>query len=279
MKIVVTGANGMVARALIAHCRSTGDEVAAFTREELDITDRDAVLRAFETEAPAAVINCAAYTNVDGAETNEGRCFAANSDGPANLAAPSTNVGAAFVTISTDYVFDGEKEGFYTEADRPNPQSVYARSKLEGEQRVLAENPKSIVVRTGWIYGNGGTNFLSKIGDLLSGGQRVKAIRDSFGTPTFAADLAVRLRDLAASQASGVFHIANSGPGASYFEFAHAVAQFAELDPQLIESVSRHELQRPAPRPANSRLASIRINEVPLEPLRDWQAALKEFVG
>ncbi len=279
MKILVTGANGMVARAVIAHCRLMGDDVAAFTRQELDIADRDAVLRTFESETPKAAINCAAYTNVDGAESNEAQCFAVNSDGPENLAAASKNAGATFVTISTDYVFDGEKEGFYAEDDPPNPQSVYARSKLEGEPRALAEYPESIVVRTGWVYGNGGTNFLSKIGELLAGGQCIKALYDSFGTPTYAADLAVRLRDLAASQAKGIFHVTNAGPGTSYLEFAQAVAELANLDSKLIQPVSRHDLQRPAPRPANSRLVSVRINKIPLEPLRDWRSALREFLG
>jgi dTDP-4-dehydrorhamnose reductase len=158
MKILITGANGMVARAAVEYCRSIGDETVALTRQELDIADREAVLKTFEREKFEAVLNCAAYTDVDGAEANIDKCYAANAEGVENLALASKQIGCAFVTISTDYVFDGAKRDFYTQKDTPCPQGVYAKSKLEGEIRARNAYARSIIVRSGWIYGAGGAN-------------------------------------------------------------------------------------------------------------------------
>jgi dTDP-4-dehydrorhamnose reductase len=278
MKILVTGANGMVARAAIAHCQSVRDAVIALTHRELDISDREKVFKKFGENSPEIVFNCGAYTDVDGAETNEEEAYAANAAGPENLALAAKECGAVFVTISTDYVFGGQKGGFYTEEDQPEPQSVYARSKYEGERRCAAANPDSIVVRSGWIYGHHGSNFLSVVGDLLSKGGEVAAIDDCFGTPTFASDLAARMRELAATKAQGVFHAANFGAGVSYFEFAAAVAASLGIDPRVIKRVSHKDLKRPAPRPVNSRLRCLRSVTYGLPPMRDWMAALDEFL-
>jgi len=279
MKVLVTGANGMVARAAISHCESIGDEVVAFTHADLDISDREQVFRRFAELRPEIVLNCAAYTDVDGSETNEETAYSANAVGPENLAAASKEFGSEFVTISTDYVFDGAKDGFYTQDDMPDPQSVYARSKYEGELRAAAVNSGSIIVRSGWIYGKHGTNFLSVLPDLLQQGRELKTIGDAFGTPTFASDLAVRLRELAGKTESGIFHATNSGPGVSYFEFASDAAALLGKDPKLIKEISQNDLQRPAARPTNSRLKCDRSKLVGLGPLRDWKNALSEFLG
>ncbi|MBP6004802.1 MAG: dTDP-4-dehydrorhamnose reductase [Pyrinomonadaceae bacterium] len=279
MKVLITGANGMVARAAIGYCGSIGDDVVGLTRQDLDIGDLDAVRAAFEDIRPQAVINCAAYTDVDGAETNVEACYRANSIGVENLAIASGEVGASFVTISTDYVFDGTNPGFYAEDDEPNPQGVYAKSKLKGEQRAAAANPNSIVIRSGWIYGAGGTNFLSIMHRLLADGKRIKAICDSYGTPTFAGDLAKRLRELAECGIPGIFHVTNSGDGTSYLGFAEAVCEIGGFDPNLIESVSNDELKRPAPRPASSKLGCGKSNVCGLGPLPHWRDALSGFLG
>ncbi len=186
MKIIITGANGMVARSAIEHCRQLGDDVVACSRQDLDISDAERTLSVIRSEQPEAVINCAAYTDVDGAESNEAACYAANADGVENLANACKAADARFVTISTDYVFDGTKTDFYTQRDTPNPQGLYARSKLEGEIRARYAYARSVIVRSGWIYGSGGTNFLSKIPSLLSEGRSIKAINDAYGTPTYA---------------------------------------------------------------------------------------------
>lgn len=279
MKTLITGAGGMVARAAIEYCNLIGDEVVALTRTDLDISDADAVRRAIQSARPDAVLNCAAYTNVDGAEAEIELCRAANVTGAENLARECGNAGAAFVTISTDYVFDGDKDGFYTEDDEPNPRGIYAISKFDGETAAMVVNPNSIIVRSGWIFGNGGTNFLSVMHRLLGEGKRIKAICDSYGTPTFADDLAKRLREIAGKGVSGFFHVTNSGAGTSYLGFAKAVCEIGGFDPRLIESVSNYELKRPAPRPNNSRLASIRASEIGLAPLADWKDAIERFVN
>ena len=278
MKILITGANGMVASAARAHCGSIGDDVVALTRQELDIADRDAVFRTLQSERPGAVLNCAAYTDVDGAETNPDASRRANIDGVQFLAEATCEFDARFVTISTDYVFDGADSGFYTEAATPNPRGVYAETKYEGELAAAEANDRSIIVRSGWIYGTSGTNFLSVMHHLLGEGKRIKAIRDSYGTPTYALDLARRLRELAATDASGLFHVTNSGDGTSYLGFAEKVCELGGFDLTLIEPVPHEDLKRPAPRPVSSKLASVRMEEIGLDPLRYWEEALSEFL-
>jgi dTDP-4-dehydrorhamnose reductase len=215
---------------------------------------------------------------VDLAETQTELCYKANCFGVENLALATKALGTKFVTISTDYVFDGEKNGFYTEEDETNPLGIYGKSKLEGEIRALNANENCIVVRSGWIYGEGGTNFLSVLPELLSSGKKVKAIADSFGTPTYARDLASRLRDLAAIDVSGIFHIANSGEGTSYEEFAREICRLSSIDYSRIESVFTEDMKRAAPRPRNSRLRSVRTASSGVRPLRGWRAALSEFL-
>lgn len=279
MKVLITGANGMVARAAVEHCRSIGDEVIALSRAELDISDLDAVFGSIGNSRPEAVLNSAAYTNVDGAETDKETCFKANADGVENLPHACRSIDAAFVTISTDYVFDGLKTGYYTQHDTPNPQGVYARSKREGEIRARFAYARSIIVRSGWIYGDGGTNFLSVIPALLQEGKSITAISDSYGTPTFARDLAKRLREYAAADLPCTFHVTNSGPGCSYLGFAEMVCEIGGFDPALIGPTSKDRLKQPAPRPANSKLACLLSERLGLSPLQNWENALKEFLS
>jgi dTDP-4-dehydrorhamnose reductase len=278
MKILITGANGMVARAAVNHCRTIGDDVVAVTRQELDISDRAKTFALFERERPDAVLNCAAYTDVDGAETNIEKCFAANSSGVENLALAARKIDCAFVTISTDYVFDGTNTGFYTQRDTPNPQGVYGRSKLEGEIRARDAYARSTIVRSGWIYGEGGTNFLSIMHTLLRDGKSIKAITDAYGTPTYAADLAARLREFAELDLPCIFHVTNSGPGTSYEGFARKVCELLGYDTNLLEAASAANLNRPAPRPQSSRLACLFSEKFGLNPMRNWENALAAFL-
>lgn len=279
MKILVTGANGMLAQATAKTCSLRGDEVIALTRADLDISDRDRTLSMIRELRPDAVINCAAYTNVDGAETNEAASYAANSRGVENLASACALIDAAFVTVSTDYVFDGTNLGSYTQRDTPNPKGIYALSKREGEIKAFAAYPRSIIVRSGWIYGHGGTNFLSVMPTLLAEGKSIKAINDSYGTPTFANDLAKRLRELAGADLPGVYHVTNAGDGTSYFGFAEKICELGGFDKDLLQPTSHTELQRPAPRPVSSKLACLISDKLGFAPLRNWEDALAEFVG
>jgi dTDP-4-dehydrorhamnose reductase len=278
MKILITGANGMVARATAKHCQLIGDDVTALTRQELDIADRNAVLECFKREKFDVVINCAAFTDVDGSESNVEKCYAANATGVENLALAAKEIDCRFVTISTDYVFDGEKSDFYTQRDTPNPQGVYAQSKYLGENLAQKAYARSVIVRSGWIYGDGGTNFLSVMHNLLANGKSIKAIYDSFGTPTFASDLAKRLRELAKLDLPCIFHATNSGNGTSYAGFAEKVCEIKGFDKNLLEPAPADSLKRPAPRPRSSKLACLFSEKFGLEPLPDWEDALREFL-
>jgi dTDP-4-dehydrorhamnose reductase len=279
MKILVTGAGGMVGRAVVRHCRALGDEVSAHERGVLDIADAEAVSRAFERERPDSVINCAAWTDVDGCELDPLRSHEANAVGPENLAHACRRAGASLVTISTDYVFDGRREGFYTQRDDPHPESAYGISKLEGEWRARHSCARTSVVRTGWIFGEGGKNFLSRMIELGAKGAPLKAISDAWGTPTYAEDLAGRLRRLAELDLPGVYHVVNAGRGASFEEFAHAALAAAGLSAENVEAVGMDTLSRPAPRPRNSRLRCLLSEAVGLEPLPDWRDALARFAS
>jgi dTDP-4-dehydrorhamnose reductase len=278
MKILISGANGMVARAAIAYYQSIGDEVLSFTRQELDIADKEQVFSAFEQTKPDAVINCAAYTDVDGSESHVEECYAANAVGVENLALAAKQIECGFVTVSTDYVFDGAKSDFYTQRDTPNPPSVYGQAKLEGEIRARNAYARAIIVRSGWIYGAGGTNFLCVIPRLLAEGKTIKVIADAYGTPTFAKDLVKRLREVARLDLPCIFHVTNSGAGTSYEGFARKICELKNFDTSLLEPVSADTLKRPAPRPASSKLACLFSDRLGLPPMQHWEKALAEFL-
>jgi len=278
LRVLVTGAGGMVGRAVSEYCRLNDDLVFAYDHRGLDIGDLDRVLEAVKTDKPDVIINCAAWTDVDGCERDKERAFAANAYGPENLATASHALGATLVTISTDYVFDGTKPGFYTQNDQPNPKSIYGKSKLEGERRAIGSGSRTVVVRTGFIFGPGGNNFLSTIVQRARRGEQIKAISDAFGTPTYALDLAIRLRELAAGKFSGVFHVTNEGDGVSYEEFAREALRLAGCVDIDVEAVAMDSLKRPAPRPKNSRLRCLYSEGVGLAPLPDWRDSLRDFV-
>ncbi len=278
MKVLITGANGMVAKAAIKHCSEIGDAVTGYTRQKLDISNKEQVFDTVEREKPDAIFNCAAYTDVDGAEIHHEKALSVNVVGVENLAIASRKINCKFVTISTDYVFDGMTKGFYSQRDTPNPLAVYAKTKLEGE--IVARNTyaRSIIVRTGWIFGHGGTNFLSVMHKLLADGKRIKTIKDSYGTPTFASDLAMRLRELAVLDMPAVFHVTNAGGGISYKDFASKVCELGGFDSRLIDAISSDELKRPAPRPKNSSLECLFSEHFGLSLMSNWEMALEKFL-
>jgi len=279
LRVVVTGGRGLVGHAVSEHCAAVGDEVLSYGHKDLDITDRDAVRQVIHRDRPDVVINCAAWTNVDGCESDEERAFAANAAGPENLAAACKEAECIFITISTDYVFDGEKSGFYTQLDEPNPESVYAASKLEGERLSTLAYGGSIIVRTGYVFGPGGINFLSTVVERIKKGERIKAISDAYGTPTYAKDLAVRLRELAEKNVAGIYHVVNSGPGVSFEEFTRKAIALLGNREVVVEAVSSDALNRPAKRPRNSRMRCLLTEKIGLPPLRDFESALEDFLG
>jgi dTDP-4-dehydrorhamnose reductase len=268
----------MVGRAVIEYCESQGDDVFSYDHQALDISDESLVRQTLASDRPEAVINCAAWTDVDGCERNPVLASAANAQGPENLAKASRQLGAILVTISTDYVFDGEKEGFYTQRDDPNPKSVYGVSKLEGERRAQQASARTVIVRSGFIFGAAGRNFLSTVADRARSGGKLSAIRDAWGTPTYSAHLAARLRELAARDLPGIYHVVNAGDGASYEEFTRLVVAELGGEQATVQAVTMDSLKRPAPRPRNSRLRCLLSDAIGLDPLPDWQDALRDFV-
>jgi dTDP-4-dehydrorhamnose reductase len=278
VKVIVTGAAGLVGRAVVSAFRAKGEAVSSFDHQSLDISDNRAVREMTESQSPDVVVNCAAWTDLDRCQSDKERAARANALGPELLALACKDTGALFITISTDYVFDGEKDGFYTQRDQPNPQSVYAVSKLEGERRAQQSWARTIVVRSGYIFGAGGTNFLSTFIDRARRGEKLKVIDDAFGTPTYAPHLAARLHRLAQVDLPGLYHVVNSGPGASFAQFAERAFELAALDPSLLQTVSLDSLSRPAPRPRNSRLACLLSTAIGLDPMPLWTDALREFV-
>jgi len=279
LKILITGASGLVGRALTAHAIAKGDEVAAFDRQSLDITDAHAVNEIIQSARPEVVINCAAWTDVDGCESDPEHAERANALAPELLARNCREIDALLITISTDYVFDGTKEGFYTQRDQPNPISVYGRSKLEGERRAQAAWARTMVVRSGYIFGAAGKNFLSTVVERARSGTAIMAIDDMFGTPTHARELAQRLRQLADVDLPGTYHVVNAGEGVSFYDFARAALQISGDDGVEIKRVRLAELNRPAPRPQKSRLRCLLSPAIGLEPLPDWRDALDRFVS
>src|SRR2546425_2305479 len=279
MKILVTGASGLVGRAMVKVCADAGDRGGVLNHTDLDIADKQKVREIIERERPELVINCAAWTDVDGCEFDPQHAQETNARGPEFLASACRSIDAQFITISTDYVFDGEKDGFYTQRDQPNPQGVYARSKLEGERRAQTTWARTSVVRSGYIFGPAGTNFLSTMLARARRGEHLRVINDSFGTPTYARDLARQLYRLGQLDLPGVYHVVNAGEGASFEDFARAAIGIAGLNDRLLEGVSLKTLNRPAPRPRNSRLRCLLSEALGLEPLPFWKDALRDFVN
>jgi len=277
LRILVTGSAGLVGRAVREHCASEGDEVFAFDHCSLDISHAPSVRATFIDIKPEVVINCAAWTDVDGCESDAAHAERANALGPELLAKACRDIDALLITISTDYVFDGTKRDFYTQRDQPNPLSVYGHSKLEGEHRAQAAWARTIVVRSGYIFGQGGKNFLSTVLTRAARNEPLKAISDMVGTPTYAPDLARRLRELAILDLAGIFHVVNGGEGASFETFARTGLEIAGLSTPL-ETVSLDDLRRPAPRPRNSRLRCLRSEALDLNPLPHWIDALNAFI-
>lgn len=271
MRILITGAGGQLGQDLQAVLRD--EEVDARDRRALDISDAEAVLALVKEIRPDWVINAAAFNDVDRAERAAEEAFAVNARGPANLASAAADVDAGLVHISTDYVFDGTKGTAYTEEDQPNPLSVYGRSKYQGERAVLESTASACVLRTAWLYGVHGKNFVKAILEKAKEGRPLDVVADQVGSPTSTRDLAEAINRLIRTRAHGLFHVANAG-ACSRFEFAKAIVRGAvEVRP-----ITSAQASRPAPRPENSSLSSVRWPSLGLPPLRPWQAALDDFL-
>jgi len=244
----------------------------------MDITKRQEVFKNLASISPDVVINAAAYTDVDGSEANEALAFQVNADGPENIALACREQGAHFIHVSTDYVFDGRKQEAYNINDRPNPVGVYGRSKWEGEQRIQAAGPSFSIVRTAWLYGKAGRNFVKAILDQAAQKDLLKVVSDQKGSPTYTRDLADALAEIAARRLCGIYHVTNKG-ACSWLEFAIKILELSGKQAVRVEPISTEDLGRPAPRPANSVLDCSAYEADVDQSLRPWPEALREYLG
>ncbi len=274
MKLLVTGAAGMLGRDLMLAAGNAGHDVVGFGRAELDISDAETVKRKIDLERPDVVINSAAWTDVDGAETAEEQAFAVNGTGAGNVAAAAAAVGASVVYVSTDYVFDGTKNEPYVESDQPAPLSAYGRTKLAGEEATAAANKRHFVVRSAGLYGIGGNNFVETMLRLASGQSEVLVVRDQVGSPTYTWHLAYGIVRLIEGLEFGIHHMAAAGQ-CSWYEFAREIFEQAKVECKVL-SVSTEEFGRPAARPPFSALTSQRQHAIRLPP---WQDGLSGYLA
>jgi dTDP-4-dehydrorhamnose reductase len=272
---LVTGADGMLGRDLVGLLGREGAAVIPVTRRDLDITDRPAVLAALRDARPDVVVNCAAWTAVDLAESREAEALAVNGDGAAHVAEGCVLAGARMVQLSTDYVFDGTAREPYPETAAPAPATAYGRTKLAGEQAVTRLLPgRSYIVRTAWLYGAHGGNFVATMIGLAARQPAVTVVNDQHGQPTSTATVANLILALIAAQApAGVYHATCSGQ-TTWFGLAQEIFRLLSTDPDRVTPIPSTQLSRPAPRPSYSVLAHGAWTQADLPRPEDWRAAL-----
>ncbi|MFB6367615.1 dTDP-4-dehydrorhamnose reductase [Paenibacillus elgii] len=275
MKVLVTGARGQLGTDVVdifkeKYC------VFGLGRKELDITNLEQTKNVINELRPDVIIHAAAYTAVDLAETEEEQAYRVNAVGTRNLAICAEQVGAKMCYISTDYVFDGTSTIPYREYDNTNPLSVYGKSKRAGEVLVQSLCSKYFIVRTSWVYGSHGNNFVKTMIKLAKEKEHIKVVNDQYGSPTYTVDLANFLKELIITEKYGIYHSSNTGI-CTWYEFARAI--FEEIEAKTtLEPCSTDEFQRPAPRPMYSAMEhlSIKIND--FSDLRNWRLALNEYI-
>jgi dTDP-4-dehydrorhamnose reductase len=278
MTWLITGGSGQLGIAVAQELEKRGTAFDAWSSKDLDITQSSSVSEAIEKLCPTVIINCAAWTDVDGAESHEIDASRVNRDGPEHLALAAKLSNSKLIHISTDYVFSGKSQSPWQIADEINPQSAYGRTKAQGESRVLGSYPEnSFVVRTAWLYSPRGKNFARTMTKLaLTGDREVRVVNDQVGQPTSASDLARQLVELGLSTSpAGIYHGTNSGQ-ATWFEFAQEIFKLAGADVGRVAPVSSSEYPRPAKRPLYSVLSHDAWANTSVKPLRDWRIALAE---
>jgi dTDP-4-dehydrorhamnose reductase len=276
MRILITGAGGMLGQDLMTAANSAGIDPVGLAHGDLDILDQQAVAAAVSDASPDVVVNCAAWTDVDGAEAEFAAALAVNGTAAGTVADASAGVGAWVIHISSDYVFDGHKREPYVESDPTGPLSAYGRSKLDGEAAVAAAAPGGhTIVRSSWLFGPGGPCFPKTILRLAADRDELNVVDDQVGCPTFTGHLAVGLVELAGRRVPGVVHLAGTG-SCSWHRFAQEIVSLAGLECQ-VKPVPTTEMPRPAPRPAYSVLGTERAAEIPALP--SWSEGLREFIS
>ncbi len=279
-KILVIGAKGMLGRDLVEILRSSFPraEVIAWDVEEIDIQEEEDTIARIKSVKPDWVLHLAAYTDVDGSESNEAKAFAINAEGTKHVALGAVACGAKLATISTDYIFDGKKGEPYVEEDLPNPLNVYGRSKWKGEQYIQELAKDALVIRTQWLYGKHGRNFVASILRQAREKTVLRVVNDQIGSPTYTRDLSHAISVMVRRNARGVFHVANSG-SCTWYEYARKILEFSGIEGVEVVPISSRELALPAIRPAYSVLDTNKLRrEMGLE-LRPWWEALREYLS
>jgi dTDP-4-dehydrorhamnose reductase len=274
-KIIITGANGQLGRELALWTTDTAD-IIGFGREELDITSLPACRNLFALHCPDVVIHCAAYTAVDKAESEPDEAFRVNAAATRNVAVAAREAGAKLCYISTDYVFDGTSTAPYNEYNQTFPQTVYGKSKLAGEQAVQTLHDRFYIVRTSWVYGKYGNNFVKTMLKMAGERDQLKVVADQIGSPTYTYDLAAFLLELVHTDYYGVYHASNSGV-CSWYDFAKAIFEDSNIN-IVVDPCTTADFPRPAPRPAYSVMDHIAIRSNGLNVLRPWREALNHYL-
>jgi dTDP-4-dehydrorhamnose reductase len=275
MRLLVTGAAGLLGSHVVAEARARGHAVAGLSHADLDVVDFDTVERVVGAHRPDAVFHCAGYTAVDRAESEPEKARAVNVDGTRHVACAATNVGAAFVTVSTDYVFDGRKRTPYVPDDEVGPLSVYGRSKLEGDRAAFEAAPSALVVRTSWLYG-GENGFVPAILRRAERGEALRVVDDQRGRPTWAPHAAAAMLDLLERGASGVWHVAGGGE-CTWLELAREAIRLRGLD-VTVAPISTADFGSPARRPAYSVLDLSATESFLGRSMTHWREALAAYV-
>jgi dTDP-4-dehydrorhamnose reductase len=273
MRVTIFGASGLLGKALMREW--SGDAVTGLGSRDADIRDEKRVRQVVLESRPEWIVLAAAYTDVDGCESNPALAFAVNRDGAVNVSAAAKEVGARLVFLSSDYVFDGKKSTPYETCDPRNPQSVYGRSKAEAEIKLLEVMPDCCIARTSWLFGIGGKCFPDTILKLAAGRPELDVVNDQRGCPTYAVDLARTLVQLCRKNANGIVHVTNAGD-CTWFEFAQEIVQNAGLA-TIVRPVNSQQMARPAPRPAYSVLSLARLQSLGIE-MPSWRDALRRYL-
>jgi dTDP-4-dehydrorhamnose reductase len=276
MKVLVTGSAGMLAKDLITCLSQREYEILAPPEDEFDITDLAAIRSVVDQCKPELVINCAAYTKVDEAEKEELQALTINGYGVQNICLVCQENDIPLVHFSTDYIFDGAKESPYTIYDEPNPASAYGRSKLLGERYVLWLLNKFYLIRTSWLFGHYGRNFIETVLELGQREKQISMVNDQKGCPTWAYHLAQAVADLIETQRYGIYHITNSEP-TTWFDFAREILRLSGKDIEVIP-VTTDQFPRPARRPLNSVLDPFPLHQVLGREMPSWREALEEYL-
>ncbi|OAB37735.1 NAD(P)-dependent oxidoreductase [Paenibacillus macquariensis subsp. defensor] len=281
MKALVTGATGQLGTDVVTILRSNGHDVLACGRIKLDITDLAQCQQVIGQFQPDVVIHCAAYTAVDAAETDIDGAYKVNAVGTRNIAVAAESNGSKLIYISTDYVFEGTSNESYQEYDNTNPQSIYGKSKRAGEVLVQSLSSRYFIVRTSWVYGEHGNNFVKTMLRLGQEKPSLKVVHDQKGSPTYTVDLANFLLELMVTEKYGVYHASNSG-ACTWYEFTQAIFEEArKLGISIIaepEPCSTDEFPRPAHRPTNSVMEHLSIRTNGFQGLRPWREGLTDFL-